>query len=262
MPDPLTFEKRLQACNEILSHICFTRNQLTDLRSLFIPSRCPRMGAAEKRNPSPAKFTKERGTMKTSNKGILSVPMLIAGSIALAGCGPGGPTVITYHQVGTCKSYPTPTGVDTAKTDEGFAIFKIETVDNSKHNDIFNVDPERFYINQSSPAQMAQGVYNWNRRFLNPDPRFARNLGYTQMDSTPLAPNEKRDVNTYVVVPLGINNPSQGPEDKKYVFDFAYDTGSNERGNIQSVSEGITFVKTDPPDTKYSVIESCKELIK
>ena len=143
--------------------------------------------------------------MKTSNTNILSVPILVAGSIALAGCGPGGPTVITYHQVGVCKSYDTPTGVESAKANEGFAIFKIETVDNSKHNDIFNMDVERYYINQSNPTQMAQGVYNWNRRFLNPDPRYARNLGFTQMENTPLAANEKRDVNSLVVVPLGIN---------------------------------------------------------
>jgi hypothetical protein len=223
------------------------------------------MGAAEKLHQSRAQLIsspRERGPMKTSNMKILSIPMLAAGSIALAGCGPGGPTVITYHQVGTCKSYDTPAGVEAAKTNEGFAIFKIETIDNSKHNDIFNLDPGRFYINQSTPAQMTEGVYNWNRRFLNPDPRFARNLGYPQMDNSPLAPAEKRDVNTFVVVPLGINNPSQGPEDKQYAYEFAYDTGSNERGNIQSVSEGITFVKTNPPDTKYTLVESCKELIK
>ena len=200
--------------------------------------------------------------MKTPNLSMLSVPMIVAGSIVLSGCGPGGPTVITYHQLGTCKSYDTASGVDKAKTDEGFAIFKIETIDNTKHNDIFNLDPERFYIDQSNPDQKAKGVYSWNRRFLNPDPRFARNLGYTQMDSTPLAPGDKRDVNTFVVVPLGTNNPSQGPEDKQYNYEFAYDTGSNERGNIQSVSEGITFVKTNPADTKYAVVESCKELIK
>ena len=124
------------------------------------------------------------------------------------------------------------------------------------------MDVERFYINQSNPTQMAQGVYNWNRRFLNPDPRFARNLGYTKMENTPLAANEKRDVNSFVVVPLGINNPTEGPEDKQYNYEFVYDTGSNERGNIQSVSEGITFIKTNPPDFKYTVTENCKELIK
>ena len=82
------------------------------------------------------------------------------------------------------------------------------------------------------------------------------------MENTPLAANEKRDVNSFVVVPLGINNPTEGPEDKQYNYEFAYDTGSNERGNIQSVSEGITFIKTNPPDTKYTVVENCKELIK
>ena len=200
--------------------------------------------------------------MKTSALNLLTFPMLATASFMLAGCGPGGPTVITYEQVGTCKSYPTPTGAVSAKPNEGFAIFKIASVDNSKHNENFYLDVERFYVNQSNPTQLAGSVYTWNRRFLNPDPRFARNLGYPPVETTTIPANEKREYNSYVVVPLGINNPTEGPAEKQYEYKFDYDTGSNERGNIQSVSEGITFVKTNPEGSKYTLTENCKDLIK
>ena len=200
--------------------------------------------------------------MKTSALNLLTFPMLAAASFMLAGCGPGGPTEISYEQVGTCKSYPTSTGTESAKPNEGFAIFKIASVDNSKHNENFYLDVERFYINQSNPTQLSSGVYNWNRRFLNPDSRFARGLGYTQVETQTIPANEKREINSYVVVPLGIDNPTEGPAEKQYEYKLDYDTGSNERGNIQSVSEGITFVKTNPADFKYTLTENCKDLIK
>ena len=59
-----------------------------------------------------------------------------------------------YHQVGICKTYETPSGTEEAKANEGFAIFKIESVDNSKYNDVFNFDPGRFYVNQSNAQQL------------------------------------------------------------------------------------------------------------
>jgi hypothetical protein len=63
--------------------------------------------------------------------------MLVAGSIALSGCGKRSatnPTMISYSQVGVCKSYG---DEEKAKPNEGFVIFKIETIDNSKQSDTF-----------------------------------------------------------------------------------------------------------------------------
>lgn len=75
--------------------------------------------------------------MRASTMGFLSVPMLVAGSIALSGCGrsTSAPTVISYHQVGICETFETPNGAEEGKANEGFAIFKIETVDNTRYND-------------------------------------------------------------------------------------------------------------------------------
>jgi hypothetical protein len=173
---------------------------------------------------------------------------------------------VTYHQVGICKSYETANGTEQAKSDEAFAIFKIESVDNTKYNDLFNFDPGRFYVNQSN-AQQAAGnqyehgsVYSWNRRFVNKDPRFGKALGVKYVADATIAKGEKLDETGFALIPLATNNPTGGPEAEKLNFQLAYDTGSDDRGNIQSVNAGMILVKTNPPDTKYTVVENCKEL--
>jgi hypothetical protein len=118
---------------------------------------------------------KGESAMKTSTMCFLSVPLLVAGSIALSGCGrsSSSSTNISYRQVGICKGYETPAGPITAAANEGFAVFKIESVDNTKYGSSFSLTPERLYVNQSTPAQAAGQVSNWNRRFVHRDPRFA-----------------------------------------------------------------------------------------
>jgi hypothetical protein len=90
--------------------------------------------------------------------------MLVAGSIVLSGCGrsSSNPTNISYRQIGICKGYETPAGPITAAANEGFAVFKIESVDNTKYGSSFSLTPERLYVNQSTPAQAAGNLWNWN----------------------------------------------------------------------------------------------------
>jgi hypothetical protein len=198
--------------------------------------------------------------MKTSTRSILSFPLLAAGSIALLGCGQRStPTTISYHQVGICKSYETPSGRQQAKADEGFAVFKIESIDNSKNGNLFYLDPERFYVNQST-AEQKGNIYAQNRRFINPDPKIGTALGVKYVTTATFANGEKTDDVGFALIPLGTNNPSGGPESDRYNFNVTYDTGSGDRGGFDSVAEGIQIVKTNPPDAKYPIIENCKEL--
>jgi len=199
--------------------------------------------------------------MKTSNISILSVPMLVAGSIALSGCGgrsAANPTTISYYQVGICKSYATLSGDhEKAKPNEGFAIFKIETIDNSKQSGSFNLDPERFLVDQT-PAEMKQKNISFqSRHFMIRDPRFAQAMGVTDVARAAFPANEKTDVNSFVIVPVALNNPSGGPEANQYSFDLVYDTTTSEQ---QTGSKDVILAKTNPADTKYSVVENCKEL--
>jgi hypothetical protein len=211
---------------------------------------------------------KEKSSMKPSTLCLLSVPVLVAGSLTLSGCGrsTSAPTVVSYHQVGICKTYETPSGAEEAKANEGFAIFKIETVDNSKYNDVFNFDPGRFYVNQST-AQQTSGnqyehgsVYSWNRRFVNKDPRFGKALGVKYIADATIPKGEKIDDAGFALIPLATNNPTGGPEAEQLNFQLAYDTGTSDRGSVQSVNEGMILTKTNPPDAKYTVVENCKEL--
>jgi hypothetical protein len=97
-----------------------------------------------------------------------------------------------------------------------------------------------------------------NRRFVHADPRFAQALGVKILESGNVPAGQKLDTNSFILVAIGTNNPSGGPEANKYNLELAYDTGSSE--NQVSVNEGMQFKKTNPPDTKYSVVENCKEL--
>jgi hypothetical protein len=199
--------------------------------------------------------------MKTSTMCFLSIPALVAGMVTLSGCGrsSSNPTNVSYRQVGICKGYETPAGPVTAG-DQGFAVFKIEAVDNTKFGSSFSLTPERLYVNQSSPEQAAGNLWNWNRRFAHPDPRFAQTMGFTSIPRTTVPAGEKRDISGFVVIPIGTNNPTGGPEATQYNFDLVYDTGSSDRGDQQSISEGMIFTKTNLPGTKWPVVENCKEL--
>jgi len=198
--------------------------------------------------------------MATQTKWFLSLPTLVAGSIALAGCGgpsSSNPTIISYRSVGLCKGYETPDGPVTAGANKGFAVFKIESVDNTKYASSFTFAPERLFVNQSPPV-LALGTAN--RRFVHPDPRFAQTMGFTSASETTLAAGEKRDFNSIVLIPLNITDPSGGAEANKFSFELAYDTGEGEKGEQQNVNDGIVFTITSPADAKWSVVENCKEL--
>ncbi len=219
--------------------------------------------------------------MRLANTSILSVSLLISGSIALPGAAHSA-AIISYHQVGICKRYDTPAGPVTARSDEGFAIFKIEAVDNTKTSGSFDFDPTHLYVDQSTPEQKAKkAVWDKNRRFVYLDPRFAQNMSVSSAVETTIPEGAKREINGFAVVPLGINNPSGGPEANQYSFDLVYDTWSTDEheangpggsffwifalgevlfGGPKLGSKAIDLVKTNASETTWSVAGNCKEL--
>jgi hypothetical protein len=199
--------------------------------------------------------------MKSSNISVLAAPMLVAGLIALSGCGMRSgtnPTVISYSQVGVCKSYTTLAGnEEKAKPNEGFVIFKIETIDNSKQSDTFNLDPSRLMVDQTSAEFQQKDISRRSRRFINPDPRFAQAMGVKDLARAAFPANEKTDVNSFVIVPLHLDIGLGGPNAKQYSFDLVYDTTTTE---VQTGSNEVVTTKTNAAVAKYAVVESCKEL--
>jgi hypothetical protein len=199
--------------------------------------------------------------MKPSNIAILSIPMLVAGSIALSGCGKRSaknPTMIAYSQVGVCKSYATLTGnEEKAKPNEGFVIFKIETVDNAKQSDPFYLDPERLMIDQTTAEFQQKDISRRSRRFVNVDPRFVQAMGVKGLARAAFPANEKTDVNSFVIVPLRLDIGLGGPNAKQYSFDLVYDTTTTE---VQTGTNDVVTTKTNADVAKYSVVENCKEL--
>lgn len=207
--------------------------------------------------------------MRPSNTSILPVSLLISGSIALSGCGRSA-TTISYRQAGICKAYDTAAGPVRARSDEAFAIFKIEAVDNTKPSESFDFDPTHLYVDQSTPG------------FVYPDRRFAQNMGVSSAVETTILEATKREINGFVVVPLGINNPSGGPEANQYSFDLVYDTWSTDEheagavggsfavvvvllqslvfGGPKLASTNIDLIKTNASETAWSVPDNCKAL--
>ena len=187
---------------------------------------------------------------------MLSVPMLVAGSIALSGCGKRSatnPTMISYSQVGVCKSY----AAEKAKPNEGFVIFKIETIDNAKQSDTFYLDPERLMVDQTTAEFQQKDISRRSRRFIDADPRFAQAMGVTGLARAAFPANEKTDVNSFVIVPLPLDTGLGGPNAKQYSFDLVYDTTTTE---VQTGSKDVVTTKTNAAVAKYSVVEKCKEL--
>jgi hypothetical protein len=212
--------------------------------------------------------------------------LLVAMTLALAGLAApafAGETIaISYHQVGICKGYDTAAGTVTTRSGEAFALFKIEAVDNTKSRESFDFDPTHLYVDQSTPEQQAKtAVWDKNRRFVYSDPRFARNMGVSSAVETTIPEGAKLEINGIAVVPLGINNPSAGPEANQYSFALVYDTWSTDEheangpggsffwifalgeslfGGPKLGSKNIDLIKTNPPEKTWSVTDNCKGL--
>lgn len=200
--------------------------------------------------------------MKTSKLCLFSIPLAITASIALSACdrAPAGPTKISYHQIGLCKSYETASGPVTAPSDEAFAVFKIETVDNSQPAKSFVFDPSLFYVDQSNATQKAGKIGERNRRFASNDPRFIQTFNVSGPNQVTIAKGVKRDVNGFAIIRVGANNPSGGPENEKFNFDLAYDDWTSESAFSPEIwVSKIAFDKTKSAQS-WTVADDCKAL--
>ncbi|MGH6813680.1 MAG: hypothetical protein ACREDM_15515 [Methylocella sp.] len=199
----------------------------------------------------------------------------------MSGCD-GAPITISYRQVGICKGYDSAAGPVRARSDQAFAIFKIEAVDNIKSSKSFDFDPTHLYVDQSNHEQQAKpAVWDRNRQFMNPDPRFAQSMGVSSAVETTIPEGTKLEINGFAVVPLGINNPSGGPEANQYSFDLVYDTWSTSEhetnaaggglafivvpvqslfGGSKLASKNIDLIKTNASETRWSLTDNCKAL--
>jgi hypothetical protein len=197
--------------------------------------------------------------MSSSKASILSIPLLVAGLIALPGCdrGPAPAVNFLYHQIGLCKGYDTPDGRITARANEAFAVFKIDALDNTKLNKLFNFEPSLIYIDQSTPEQKAGWMGNWDRHPVSVDPRFTKSLGVTGTSPVTVPKGGKLETNAIIMVPVTSNKPSSSANPNSY--DLVYDAGEHERGQT-AVSEGFLYTNTTPAGTPLQQVDDCKGL--
>jgi hypothetical protein len=151
-----------------------------------------------------------------------------------------------------------PTGFEQkARANELFAIFKIDSIDNSKPSNEFGFDPERMYVNQSTQEQLKKNLSFQTRRFMVSDPRFAQAMGVTSPQRTTVPGNQKLDVNAYFLVPVSMDLPADKPPVGNS-YELTFDT-TNPIDQWQSASAGINMLKTNP-DATFTPAENCKEL--
>jgi hypothetical protein len=198
--------------------------------------------------------------MKTSHIAIWTALPLAAGAIALAGCGKrsnANPTGISYSQIGVCKTWTSPGGTEEkAKSNEIYAVFKIETVDNTKPSDIFTFDPSRLYVNQSTAEQMRKNLSFQTRRFIEGDPRFAKAMGVKAPEGVSIKGGEKLDVNAFAIAPVSPDLPADKPPAGNS-FDLTYDTTTAHEQ--EQTGEGIVITKSNAGAT-FTAVGNCKEL--
>jgi hypothetical protein len=207
---------------------------------------------------------------------------LISGPVALSGCGRNA-TTISYRQAGICKAYDTADGPVTARSDEGFAIFKIEAVDNAKSSEVFDFDPTHLYVDQSTLEQKAKpAVWDRNRHFVYPDQRLAQSMGVPVAVETAIPGGATREINGFVAVPVDLKGSGGGPEANPYSYDLIYDTWSTDEHETNAAGGSFAFVvvllqllvfggpelasknihtnKTNASETAWPVTDNCKAL--
>ncbi len=182
------------------------------------------------------------------------------GWLAISGCGKrmnANPTGISYSQIGVCKAWTSTGGMEAkAKPDEIYAVFKIETVDNTKPSDIFTFDPQRLYVNQSTAEQMQKNLSFQRRQFVAGDPRFTKAMGVKAPEGVTIKGGEKLDVNAFVIAPVSQNLPADKPPVGN-AFDLTYDTTTAHEQ--AQTGEGIVITKSNAGAT-FTPVESCKDL--
>ena len=100
---------------------------------------------------------------------------------------------------------------------------------------------------------------------------FAQIMGYTSVPETTIPKGAKLDINSFVLIPISINSSTGVAEANQFSFELTYDTGGEAAYGIATgerssqtqpgVNEGIVLTKTNPPDSKWSVVENCKIVI-
>lgn len=194
---------------------------------------------------------------------LSSLAALAAASVALSACdGSDSRVAISYREMGICKNYDAASGPVEAAADQAFAVFKIETVDNTKRSKLFFFDPSLLYVDQSTAAQEKGKVLDANRRYAVAEAKLTP-AGLPQTKESEVLKGTSRDVNGIVLIPIGTNNPSGGSLENEYDLNLLFDDWSPD---VQPYREGfvsqVSMKKLNPAGTTYKVIEDCASTLK
>lgn len=183
-----------------------------------------------------------------------SFPCLAALFIALAGCdrGPAATTAISYRQVGACNGFSTGGGAAT-RPNEAYVVFTIEAVDNTKSDVDWSFIPTRLYVDQSTEKQKSEWIGSWDRHFASSNPRFAQELGVTEVAPATIRRGANTPTKGIVMVAVRTTKTNGAEEANHASYTLSYDA--------QPSDPGIVMSKTNASQTAWPLTEDCKGIV-
>jgi hypothetical protein len=217
-----------------------------------------------------------------------SLPCLGLLTAVLSGCSGSSdaPARIDYRQIGFCNTYSTPNGVQTAKPDEVFIVYKIDVVDNTKRNADFTFLPGRLYVERATAKQEAgrgtnetpwvanpaTGKTSWvaepgekqewvarlaSRRFVPKNTVFAQAMGIREATATVISRGVKTAINGYAMV--AVAKPDENYPVDKISFSLNYDRQEGDGGSIPA-DPPIVLNNPSAAQTAWPHPDNCHDL--
>ncbi len=165
---------------------------------------------------------------------------LLTAMVLLAGCTPSNGTVtINYEQLGACNGYVDGNSTVSAGPDGAFVLFKINMIDNTEGKTDFAFDPEKLYINGSSPQE-----------FISTALSLTQKIGRLGTAAATVPAGTALPQDGYAVVRVSTArsiDPQQEANQVNYLL--SYETGSG--------SPGVLLNKRNANQTQYSGAQDC-----
>lgn len=178
----------------------------------------------------------------TVQQRLSKLAMILFIIIAAASCNHDTVT-IHYEQIGACNGFNNGGGATSAGPNAAYAIFRITTIENTDASaKDFNFDPDRIYINGTSPRAFTSTHLNLSQ--INP---FYATAKLVLKGTTAPA-------NVGAVIAIVSTSAADGASEAKNISYFlSYDTPSG--------GQAVNFIKANPNQSSWPSTPDCTSII-
>jgi hypothetical protein len=188
----------------------------------------------------------------------------------LSGCADSSttPVSIDYRQIGFCNTYATPGGVRASKPNEVYIVYRIDSIDNAKHNADFTFLPTRLYVDSaewgenkmpwaSKPGEMQDFfALRDRRRFIANDTGFAQAMGVRGLESSVISHGAEKKIMGYSIVSAPMTGADRPAE---HFYKLSYEAQEGD-GNWSSVDPPVVMNNANAAQSSWPHPENCKDL--